>query len=56
MGELLTPFEKMPWVNYQGDMYIREDGARNKVTKHPHKVDAFGMLCAPTSNALDVTL
>ena len=27
-----TPFEKSPWVNYQGDMYVGEDGARYKVT------------------------
>ena len=24
----LTPFEKSPWVNYQGDMYVEDDGSR----------------------------
>ena len=54
-GKCLMPFEKLSWVNYQGEMYIKEDGARYEVTKHPHKVDAFGMLHAPTINSLDIS-
>ena len=32
-----NPFEKAPRVNYQGDMYVGEDGARYEVTDHPTK-------------------
>ena len=39
-----TPFEMTPWFNYQGDMYVGNDGARYKVTELPHMVDATGLL------------
>ena len=51
-----TPFEKSPWVNYQGDMYVGEDGARYKVTKHPHMVDATRLLHTRMNNEGDISL
>ena len=51
-----TPFEKTPWVNYQGDMYIEEDGARYEVTKFPNDVDALGLLHSPIGSAPDISL
>ena len=39
-----TPFEQFPRVNYQGDMYVGNDGARYEVTKHPQLIDAIGLL------------
>ena len=51
-----TPFEKAPWVNYQGDMYVGEDGARYEVTDHPHKVDATGYLLTDMNDVEDISL
>ena len=31
-------------VNYQGDLYIRQDGARYDITKYPHSMDSFRAL------------
>ena len=56
MVDCPTPFEKSPWVNYQGDMYVGEDGARYKVAKHPHMVDATGLLHTHTNNEGDTSL
>ena len=50
MGEHLTPFEKYPWVNYQGDMYMGDDGARYEVTKSPENIDASGNLHTSKNN------
>ena len=50
-----TPFEKAPWVNYQGDMYVGEDGTRYKVTDHPHKVDATGYLLTDMNDVEDIS-
>ena len=51
-----TPFKKAPWVNYQGDMYVGEDGARYKVTDHPDKVDATGFLHTDINDGGDISL
>ena len=51
-----TPFEKAPWVNYQGDMYVGEDGARYEVTNHPHKVDGTGYLHTNMNDGRDISL
>ena len=49
-GEHLTPFEKYPWVNYQGDMYMGDDGARYEVTESPENIDASGNLHTSKNN------
>lgn len=54
--ECPNPFEKLPWVNYQGDMYIREDGARYKVANHPKDVEASSFILAPKGTVLDISL
>lgn len=41
-----TPFNEFPMVNYQGDLYIAEDGSRFQVTKYPHQIDTFRVLQA----------
>ena len=51
-----TPFEKSPWVNYQGDMYVGEDGARYKVTEHFHMVDATKLVHSHTNTKGDISL
>ena len=51
-----TPFEKSPWVNYRGDMYVGEDGDRYEVTKHPHMVDATRLLHSCTNTKGDISL
>ena len=40
----MTFFNKFPIVNYQGDILMGLDGTRYKVTKHPHNVNALGVL------------
>ena len=37
-----TPFQEAPLVNYQGNLYIGQDGARYKVTKFPYQIDPYG--------------
>ena len=37
-------------------MYIGADGARYEVTKHPHMVDAAGLLHPSTSEAPNISL
>ena len=55
-AECPTPFEQSPWVNYQGDMYVGEDGARYEVTEHPHLVNAAGSLQPKIKEPEDVSL
>ena len=50
MGEHLTPFDKYPWVNYQGDMYMGDDGARYEVIESPKNIDASGNLHISKNN------
>ena len=50
IGKCLTPFEKLSWVNYQGDMYIGEDGSRYESTLYPKNADVMGMLHDLQSN------
>ena len=33
-------------VNYQGDLYIGQDGARYDVTNYPQQVESLGVLQA----------
>ena len=39
IGEYITHFEISPWINYQGDMYIGEDGVCYEMTLDPKIVD-----------------
>ena len=39
-----TTFQRDPWVNFQGDICIGEDGAWYVVTKQPKLIDALGLL------------
>ena len=39
-----TSFQRDPWVNFQGDICIGEDGARYVVIKQPKLIDALGLL------------
>ena len=43
-AEHLTPFEQSLMANYQGEMYVGEDGARYQVTEFPHLVDSTGYI------------
>ena len=56
LADCPTPFEKSPWVNYQGDMYVGDDGARYEVMELPHMVDATGLLHPHTSDEADIFL
>ena len=49
-GEHLTPFDKYHWVNYQGDMYMGDDGARYEETESPENIDASGNLHISKNN------
>ena len=40
----LTAFEATPWVNYKGDLYIKQGGEPFLVTKDLEDVDRWGQL------------
>ena len=42
IADIRSNHERMPWVNYQDDMYMGHDGARYEVTQHLELVDALG--------------
>ena len=42
--DVLSNRHMNPWVNYQADMYMGEDGARYEVTEYPEHVDIMGVL------------
>ena len=37
-----TAFDPSPWVNYQGEMYVGQEGACYQVTEEPDNVDKLG--------------
>ena len=37
-------FDPTPWVNYQGDTYMGQEGMRYVVTKDPDNVDKWGQV------------
>ena len=39
-----TTFEATPWVNYQGDLYMRQGGEHLIVTKEPKNIDRWRQL------------
>ena len=39
-----TAFDPAPWVNYQGDIYMGQEGVRYVVTKDPDNVDKWGQV------------
>ena len=39
-----TAFDPSPWVNYQGDMYMGQEGSCYQVTTEPDNVDKLGQL------------
>ena len=41
-SEIVTPLQQMPWVEYQGELCIGEDGARYVMTAEPKNVDTIG--------------
>lgn len=45
-GDILSVFNKAPWVNYQEDLYMGVDGAFYEVTKHLELVDVMGVLAS----------
>lgn len=40
------PLNEFPMVNYQGDLYMGQDGACYEATRYPQQVDALDMLQA----------
>ena len=42
--EYPTTFDPSPWVNYQGEMYVGQEGACYQVKKEPDNVDKLGQL------------
>ena len=51
IADVLSNRHMNPWVNYQADMYMGEDGARYEVTEYPEQVDIMGVL--PKSEQTD---
>ena len=51
IADVLSTRHMNPWVNYQADMYMGEDGARYEVTEYPENVDIMGAL--PRSEQMD---
>ena len=41
-SEFVTPLQQAPWVEYQGELCIGEDGARYVLTAEPKNVDTIG--------------
>ena len=41
-SEFVTPLQQMPWVEYQGELCIGEDGARYVMMVEPENVDTIG--------------
>ena len=41
-SEFVMPIQQAPWVEYQGDQCIGEDGARYVSTVEPKNVDTIG--------------
>ena len=41
-SEFVTPLQQTPWVEYQGELCIGEDGARYVLTAEPENVDTIG--------------
>ena len=41
-SEFVTPLQQTPWVEYQGELCIGEDGARYVMTAEPENVDTIG--------------
>ena len=41
-SEFVTPLQQMPWVEYQGELCIGEDGARYVMMAEPENVDTIG--------------
>ena len=39
-----TAFDTSPWVNYQGKMYMGQEGVRYQVVMEPDKVDKWGQV------------
>ena len=37
-----TTFDPAPWVNYQGEIYMGQEGVRYVVTKDPDNVNKWG--------------
>lgn len=51
-----TPFSVFPMVNYQGDLYMGQDGARYEVTRYPQQIDTMGVLQAGPMPSQEETL
>ena len=41
-----TAFDPSPWVNYQGEMYMGQEGVRYQVVLEPDRVDKWGQVVA----------
>ena len=39
-----TAFDPSPWVNYQGEMYVGQEGACYQLTAEPNNMDKLGQL------------
>ena len=37
-----TAFDPSPWVNYQGEMYMGQEGVRYPMVTKPDRVDKWG--------------
>ena len=42
--DTLLAFDAMPWVNYQGDLYMGQSGERYIVVTEPENVDRWGVM------------